>query len=311
MRPQELNLLMVFDAIMTEGSVTRAADRLAMTQPAVSNAVSRMRVAWKDDLFIKDGRKIKPTLYARNLWEQINSPLRELNQAVAPLHFDPASADRTFRVSAADGIVDLAWGPMRKLVESEAPGISLHAVPYNIVNGEHLLHDASVDLVLAAMNLMPASLTSLYVYESSYVCVMRPGHPLTKGRLTLKRFADADHLLVSLSGDTVGFTDHELAQKNLRRRIALTVNNFASAPKALIDSDLIAMLPSITVEREILSGELAVRPSPIPLPQTRIGAFWHKRQERDPGLQWLRENLIDILKQRVAEHEAVLAKLCH
>ena len=117
MRPQELNLLVVFDAIMTERSITRAADRLSMTQPAVSNAVGRMRVAWKDELFVKDGRNIQPTLHAQNLWSQIREPLSALSEAMNPTAFVPSSAKRTFRIALTDIAVDMIWGQMRKIIE--------------------------------------------------------------------------------------------------------------------------------------------------------------------------------------------------
>ena len=104
MRPHDLNLLMIFDAIMTEGAITRAADRLSMTQPVVSNALSRMRTAWKDELFVKDGRGIQPTSFAKNLWSQIQGPLGELEVAVNPTDFNPATAKRTFRIAATDSI---------------------------------------------------------------------------------------------------------------------------------------------------------------------------------------------------------------
>ncbi|MDU0353981.1 LysR family transcriptional regulator [Paraglaciecola aquimarina] len=148
MRPQELNLLMVFDAIMTERSITRAAKRLSMTQPAVSNSVSRMRAAWKDELFVKDGRNIQPTLHAQNLWNQIRVPLISLTEAIDPKSFDPATAKRTFRIAVSDIIVDMVWAELRSIIEKHAPGVNIHAVPYTIINTEQVLEDAEVDIVL-------------------------------------------------------------------------------------------------------------------------------------------------------------------
>ncbi|MBL4631948.1 MAG: LysR family transcriptional regulator, partial [Paraglaciecola sp.] len=139
---------MVFDAIMTERSITRAAHRLSMTQPAVSNAVSRMRLVWKDELFVKDGRNIQPTLYAQNLWDKVREPLLSLTEAVTPKSFDPATVKRTFRVAVPDIVVDMAWAELRSTIEKEAPGVNIHAIPYTIVNTDQVLEDAEVDMVI-------------------------------------------------------------------------------------------------------------------------------------------------------------------
>ncbi|WP_019530818.1 LysR family transcriptional regulator [Dasania marina] len=291
MRPQELNLMVIFDTIMTEKSITRAADRLAMTQPAVSNAVARMRDAWKDELFVKDGRNIQPTLYAKNLWDQVKDPLHQLNLAINPGHFDPKTAQRTFRVAVSDIVVDTIWLQMRRLFEAEAPGINLHAVPYTIVNSQQVLDDAEVDLVVAASNPMQENIRSSYLFDSCLVCTMRKDHPLAKADLSLEEFAAADHLLISLSGNADGTTDQALLQHGLKRRVAITVNHFAAAAPLLIGSDLIAMLPAGINQRYITSGQLSVTKAPIDIPPSAISMLWHKRQDKDAGLQWLRMHI--------------------
>ncbi len=309
MRNQELNLLMVFDAIMTEGSITRAAERLSMTQPAVSNAVSRMRVVWKDELFIKEGRSINPTLYARNLWAQIREPLQELSNAVAPENFNPATSHRTFRLAVADAVVDIVWKPLRKIIEKEAPGINIHAIPYTIVNGEQVLIDAEVDLVIGTiMSGDPSIIKTEYLYTPKYVCIMRPNHPLAKANLTLEEFAAAEHLLVSLSGDTTGYTDQVLAQHGLKRRIAMTVNHFSAVADLIAESDLIAVVPPTTLEKAIFSGKLAVTKTPVEIQGAQLCSHWHKRQEKDGGLCWLRHHVNNMIKTHAERHFEELKK---
>ncbi|MEM6583317.1 MAG: LysR family transcriptional regulator [Pseudomonadota bacterium] len=310
MRPQELNLLMVFDAIMTEGSITRAADQLAMTQPAVSNAVARMRVVWRDELFVKDGRKIRPTRRALDLWDSVRQPLKNLEQALDPSDYVPETSTRTFRVAAGVGVVDVSWPALRQVIESEAPGVSVHSIPYTILNGEQLLTNAEVDLVIAVTTLIAERpyLLSNYLYDTHYMCVMRAGHPLSQLELDLEAFSRADHLLVSLSGDISGFTDRVLAQHGLTRKIALTVNHFNVVAPILESSDLIAVVPTMTVEDAVKSGSLVVRPSPVELASNTISAFWHQRQDRDPGLRWLRDRLGYVLKTRAEEHARIMAE---
>ena len=302
MRPQELNLLIIFDAIMTEGSISRAADRLSMTQPAVSNAVSRMRVAWKDELFVKQGRNIKPTLKADNMWQQIKQPINELSGVIAPKSFDPATAQRTFRISAADIVVEMMSVRLRKLIEQEAPGINIHMMPYTIINTNEVLDDATVDLVIGASNTMPGTIRAKHLFHPDYVCVMRPDHPLTKGKLTLEKFAAAEHLLVSLSGDTVGVTDEFLASKGLSRRIAMTVNQFSMVPDLLINSNLIAIAPLGPVACNIKKGDLVSVPYPFQIPLGSASLFWHTRQDKDQGLIWLRKHVKEIVIKAESEY---------
>ncbi len=311
MRPQELNLLMVFDAIMTERSITRAANRLAMTQPAVSNAVSRMRTAWKDELFVKDGRNIQPTLHAQNLWNQIREPLISLTEAVDPKSFVPATAKRTFRIAVSDILVDMVWAELRCTIEKEAPGVNIHAVPYTIVNTEQVLEDAEVDMVIGSTGLISNTFRAEYLFSPIYVCVMNHDHPLAKAELSLEEFAAADHLLVSLSGDTTGYTDQVLLQHGLSRRIAVTVNHFSTVADLIARSDLICVTPISAVAKEIIAGKISATKPPIELMPQQVSIMWHKRQDRDQGLMWLREHLKRIINRNVElETTQVMDSLC-
>ena len=311
MRPQELNLLMVFDAIMTERSITRAAHRLSMTQPAVSNAVSRMRVAWKDELFVKDGRNIQPTLYAQNLWDQVREPLISLTEAVDPKGFDPATAKRTFRVAVPDLVVDMAWAELRYVIEKEAPGVNIHAVPYTIVNTNQVLEDAEVDMVIGNTGVISNTFRAEFLFSPTYICIMNHDHPLAKADLNLEEFAAADHMLVSLSGDITGYTDQVLLQHGLSRRVAVTVNHFSSAANLIKRSNLICVIPISAVAEEIIAGEIAATKPPLELMPQQISSIWHKRQDRDQGLIWLRAHLKQIIRRNEElETTQVMNSLC-
>ena len=310
MKTQDLSLLMIFDAIMTEGAITRAADRLAMTQPAVSNALSRMRSAWGDELFVKDGRGIQPTTFARNLWSQIQHPLSELENAVNPALFDPGTSRRTFRIAATDTIVNMVWGPLRQIIEREAPGVNIHAIPNSNLDSEKILKDAEAELAITKYVQPSSVIRSEYLMDPKYVVVMRPGHPLATEQLTLEDFVKADHLLVSITGDINGPTDQVLNNIGLRRRIAMTVNDFYNVPPLLDQSDLICVAPSLVVEDDIFSGRLAVFETPVEIQPTPISILWHKRQDIDQGLQWLRKHVVRIIHERCAQHEARLSQCC-
>ncbi|MBA6338181.1 LysR family transcriptional regulator [Colwellia sp. BRX8-7] len=307
MRPHELKLLVIFDVIMTEKSITQAAERLSMTQPAVSNAVARMRILWKDELLVPDGRKIKPTAYAKNLWEQVRDSLHNINQAIEPEDFEARSAMRTFRVALPDIALDTLWLDLRKLFEKEAPGLNLHAVPYTIACTKPMLDGADVDLVIGQSNRSLENICTDHLFDTSYVCVMRKDHPLTKKRLTVEEFSLAEHLLVSLSGDIASPTDQALQQLGLTRRIAFTVNKFSSAVPIIKESDLIAILPTDLIHNYLDCGELAIAHPPVDIPHSSISMLWHKRQSADKGLMWLRKQIKQIfIKRRTDQVEKVL-----
>jgi len=307
MRPHELKLLVIFDVIMTEKSITQAAERLSITQPAVSNAVARMRVLWKDELLVPDGRKIQPTSYATNLWEKVRDSLHNINQAIEPEDFEARSAKRTFRVALPGIALDTLWLDLRKLFEKEAPGLNLHAVPYTIACTKPILDGADVDLVIGQSNRSLENICSDHLFDTSYVCVMRKDHPLTEKRLTVETFSLAEHLLVSLSGDIASPTDQALQQLGLTRRVAFTVNNFSSAVPIIKESDLIAILPTDLIHNYLACGELAIAHPPVDIPHSSISMLWHKRQSADKGLIWLRKHIKKIfIERRTHQVEKVL-----
>lgn len=291
MKGVDLNLLIIFDAIMVESSIGGAADRLGMTQPAVSNAVCRMRQVWNDPLFVKDGRGICPTARAQSLWAQIRSPLVELKEAVAPRDFDPSTSHRRFRVAMSDIMVDLVWPPMRQLVEREAPGIDLHAVPYMPMSAGQLLDDAAADMVIAPLDQFRPGDRYEVMLRREYVCAMRRGHPLASKPLTLESYLAADHLMVSLSGDPTSFVDETLARQGLRRRVAVTVNHFAAVPRLLKRTNLIALTVNTLIAEDVLAGHLVVTQPPLTLDTAEIAIGWHPRHDRDAGVSWMRHHL--------------------
>ncbi|ASP40628.1 LysR family transcriptional regulator [Bacterioplanes sanyensis] len=287
MAKTDLNLVVIFDAIMREQSVTAAAERLAMTQPSVSNALSRMRHVWRDPLFVKDGRGIRPTPYAERLWRQIAHPLSDIRDAVNPTAFDPGSHQRCFRIALTDGLTGMFWTPLRQFIENNAPNIDIHAVPYTGALEQQLM-SADVDMVVGHYFGRHAHIAARALFENPFVVVMRPDHALTQGALTLERFVAADQLLVSLSGDAEGSVDIALAEKGLKRRLAMTLNTFAGAAELVRETQLITVLPYPVVAKYLQRGELVARAAPLSIPTPMMYMAWHKRDERDPAILWLR-----------------------
>jgi DNA-binding transcriptional LysR family regulator len=297
----DLNLLRVFDAVMTEQNLTRAAGRLAMTQPAVSNAVKRLREALGDELLIRTAHGVKPTTRAESLWPAVRRALSELEEAVAPRSFELAKAHATFRMAMADATAALLLPRLVRLIESDAPGIDIRMVPLTTREPRPMLLRGDIDLAIGffpgvVAQLQGATDTPIRherLYRGEYVCVMRKDHPLADQELTLDTYCHADHLLVSFSGRARGLVDDALLSLNRERRILLTVNQFFTAGKVVSGSDLLTVLPRHLIEATGMTQALIAKDLPFAMPDVHIDMLWHERDARSPGHRWLRDQLGD------------------
>jgi DNA-binding transcriptional LysR family regulator len=295
----DLNLLRVFDAVMTEQNLTRAASRLAMTQPAVSNAVKRLRDALGDELLIRTAHGVKPTARAESLWPAVRRALADLEEAVAPRSFELAKAHVTFRMAMADATAGLLLPPLVRVIEKDAPGIDIRMMPLTTREPRPLLLRGDIDLAIGffpgvVAQLQGATETPIRherLYTSQYVCVMRKEHALANKDLSLEAYCQANHLLVSFSGRARGLVDDALLSLNKERRILLTVNQFFTAGKVVAHSDLIMVLPHHLIAATGMTNALVAKELPFPMPEVHIDMLWHERDARSPGHQWLREQL--------------------
>lgn len=298
MKKADLNLLVIFDAIMREGSMTRAAQQLATTQPAVSNAVARMRLTWGDPLFIKQGRGIEPTPYAQTMWRQARAHLDYLREMVNPEPFDSAAAKRVFRIGTADLNAGLLWRGLRQHAEKCASGIGFHAVPNAHANTETQLVNAEIDLAITGSEgTWNQHIRAEPLLDSHFVCAMRPDHPLAVSPVSAEAYAAADHLMVSLTGDASSEVDTLLQARGLSRTVAMTVNHFALVGDLLCDSSLISTVPYEAVAEHISRGALIAQRPPLALPPITLSVVWHERSDRDAGHRWLRQQIQAVAQQ--------------
>lgn len=299
----DLNLLRVFDAVMIEQNLTRAASRLAMTQPAVSNALKRLRDALNDELLTRAAHGVRPTPRAEELWPSVRRALAELEQAVAPTEFDISKVQATFRMAMADATAVLWLPALVRSVESGAPGINLRMVPLTTREPRPMLLRGDIDL---AIGFFPGIVAQMAggpytpirherLYSGNYVCVMRKNHPLATRDLSIDAYCAANHLLVSFSGRAHGLTDDALAQIGRERRILLTVNQFFTAGRVVASSDLITVLPRHLIASTGMSGSLVARELPFKLPEVHVDMLWHVRDARSPAHQWFREHLTTVV----------------
>lgn len=298
----DLNLLRVFDAVMTEQNLTRAADRLAMTQPAVSNALKRLREALGDELLIRTAHGVKPTPHAEALWPTVRHALSELEEAVMPTSFDASNARVTFHLAMADATAALWLPALVRSIEREAPKIKVRMSPLMTREPRPMLLRGDIDLAIGFFPGVVAQLTGgpdtpirhEQLYSGKYVCVMRKDHPLAKGPLTLDGYCSANHLLVSFSGRARGLVDDALAQLGRERRILLTVNQFFTGGRVVASSDLVTVLPRHLIASTGMTGALIAKDLPFPMPEIHIDMLWHERDARSPAHKWLRQHLTAI-----------------
>lgn len=296
MKRLDLNLLVIFDAIIIENSIIGAAKRLNMTQPAVSNAVRRMRHLLNNPLFIKHGRGIMPNAYALSLWQQIHRPMNEIQEAINPEVFAPASIKRRFRIALPDIIVDLVWLPLRKMLEKEAPHLDILAIPLPLKDRATLLKDGKADLVICLSKYLAASDRKNNIIKPKFVCAMRKDHPLSKQTLTLDNFLAAEHLLVTSAGDDRSYVDELLSNMGLSRRVAMTVNHYAVLPKLVESTDLLTVIDDIAIRDHVNHGSIISTQAPLSFEDLSLCIAWHARHDRDKIILWLKEKVINLIR---------------
>lgn len=312
LRSFDLNLLKVFDAVMSERSLTRAAQQLALTQPAVSNALRRLRESLGDELLVRQGRSLVPTGRALALWPAVRTVLDTLQDSLAPSVFDPAQAHSTFVLAMADSTAAELMPALVETMAQQAPDISLRVVPLTTRDPRKLLQDGQADL---AIGHFPSVVSDLgdrsagdgtvpflhhRLFEGDYVCVMRRGHPLAAQALTVESYCAARHMLVSFSGRAYGFVDEALASLHKTRRVVLTVNQFFTAGRVAVQSDLLAVLPRRFVGVTGFADQLLVRELPFKVAPIQVDVLWHPRHQNSAPHAWLRQTIAGLAAQAFA-----------
>ena len=298
-RTLDLNLLRVFDEVMAERSLTRAARNLSLTQPAVSNALRRLRETLGDELVHRSGQGMAPTPRAVAIWPAVREALRQLQESLVPNEFVPAQATLTFVLAMADATAASLIPGLNDTLEQEAPGIALRVIPLTTRDPRELLDNESCDLAVGYFPSVVPDLTAKAqngetmpfffqrLYEGEYVCVMRKDHPLASGPFTLNRYCSARHMLVSFSGRSYGFIDESLAALGRERRVVLTVNQFFTAGRVVANSNLLTVLPRHFVQVTGIADQLAQRPLPFKVSPVHVDALWHRRSQQQSAHLWL------------------------
>jgi DNA-binding transcriptional LysR family regulator len=291
----DLNLLVVFDALMNERQVTRAGESIGLSQPATSNALARLRTLTNDELFVRSSGKLHPTPVAIALAREIQPALEQIQTALSPVSFfDPLTSDRVFNIGMSDYVGFVLLPRLFEKLETIAPHVKIQVKSGDRQLQLALLDNGEIDLLCGLFPEQIAWHEKQLLFREQFVCVCRSDRLFIEDTLSLQDYVNAAHLLVSVQEDMVGRVDYLLAQQNLTRHIALSVPHFLVAPAILAQTNLIATLPARVAHEFAPSLNLKILPCPFPLKGFSVFMRWHQSMRDRTSHSWLRAVITEV-----------------
>lgn len=289
----DLNLLIAFEALLEQRSVTKAAEQLQIGQPAMSAALSRLRVLFEDELFVRLGRQMQPTLKAQAIAPGILAALQQIRQVItASQTFEPTSSDRTFAIASSDYTSFFLVPPLLEFSHQTAPSINFRMIGFEKDSIGDLLEQGEIDVALGVFPNPPRQTQREPIFEERFVGIARQGHPdLQQGTMSLETFAQLPHALTTLRRDTTGAIDKVLNEQNLDRRIAFTTPHMMVLPFAIASSDLVAALPRRIAFRLATVCNLTIFELPIKTKPWMVYMLWSTLSDQDEANRWLRDTI--------------------
>jgi DNA-binding transcriptional LysR family regulator len=295
LREIDLNLLVVFNQLLLDRSVSTAAEKLGLTQPAVSNALKRLRAALKDELFLRTSRGMEPTPYALHLAEPVIYALNALQAALTTRDsFDPTSSSRNFQLAMTDIGEMYFMPPLMVALSRVAPNVRVSTVRPNAANLKEDMESGTVDVALGLFPNLQTGFFQRRLFRHKYVCVFRQGHPVARSPMTLAQFSELDHVGVVAANTGHGEVDGLLERAGIQRKMRLVVPHFIAVGHILQTTDLIATLPERFAQRCEAPFGLATSPHPARIPDIAINLFWHAKFNRDPANMWIRQLFVEL-----------------
>ena len=295
----DLNLLVVLEALVEECNVTRAAKRIGLSQPAMSNALARLRRTFDDPLLVRTAEGMIPTPAAQALVIPVRQALTQLREALEEKSFfDPTGTERTFHLLTNDYAEIALVAPLLQRLRADRASIKLRIQrPRSVFEPPSTSsladsYDLAIGFYPDALAL-DARLHSALLWEECNVCLVSAKHPTIKGKISLKQFAEADHVALFYKPSGPGVVDTLLAQKGYTRKIAAQSPHFTSLPFIVTNTDLIATVPERMAQQFARQLKLQVLPVPLDLPAFRLTLLWHQRHHSDPAHRWLRQTFIE------------------
>ena len=300
LRRFDLNLLVAFDILISERNVTAAARRMGIGQPAMSNALARLRDMFGDPLLIRTATGLQPTSRALDLVAPVSRILSELREEVFSTRaFDPSRDQRTFRIGMSDQVEAAIMQDVLRAMQRDAPGVRLVARSVEMKFGAELLSNGAIDLAVGYFPEVESGLEAATLYHETFVCLFDDKACGVAPPLSLDDYAGLPHILVSLRGEPFGHMDELLAAAGRSRTIIYTTPHFLAVPFLLHGFRAVAALPRRLAENCADAAGLAVCPVPLPSTGYDIRMAWHRRTSADPAQTWLRELVSTIGQSRV------------
>ena len=289
-RNVDLNLLVVLDVLLDERSVSRAAERLNLSQPAVSGALKRLRETFEDPLFVRTRQGIRPTPQALDLIAPVKTVLQDIDAILSVAGFNPDEAETVFTVAATDYAQMTFLAPLMREVHRAAPNIRFSVVSTDIPRMRGQFDRQEIDFAITVPEMAPQNVHAMELFEDRYVCAVSADHPTATPDLSLDTFCALDHVLVTpSSGGFYGPTDDALAKQGRQRRVSVSVPNFLSLPGILANSEFITVAPERILQP--FADSLKIFPAPLPLPAFKVIVAWHELSARSPAHGWLRDRM--------------------
>ncbi|MFH1043704.1 MAG: LysR family transcriptional regulator [Pseudomonadota bacterium] len=295
----DLNLLRAFDAIATAGSVTVAGERLGLSQPAMSNALSRLRQLFDDPLFVRTPRGMRPTPFAQQLAQPVREALRLIQTALQQhAGFEPKSSDRAFRFYMSD-IGEMVFLPgLLERIKQDAPAVKIEVVRIPIKDVHATLEAGEIDLAVGFLPGLTTGTRQQPLFREHYVCMLRADHPVIGQRISAKQFREAAHVLVSYVGSGHQVIEDTFVAEGLSPRIVARVPHFLVVPMILARTDLIVTVPSRVAAAFARLGNFKVLKLPLAMPGFEVRLHWHQRFDQDPANRWLREVMTELYAEQ-------------
>jgi DNA-binding transcriptional LysR family regulator len=283
----DLNLIEIFSAVMTEKSVTRAARRLSMTQPAVSNALARLRQQLHDELFTKVRGGVQPTERAIAIWPDIREALEKIRAVSGSSDFDPATTQEIFHIAVTDALRYKLVPALALYFAENAPCAKLHMSPHTDSWSLSALEAGRLDCVIGMFPQPPPGPHVESLFTDTFVCVLRKGHPLLRHQLTLKGLESATHVLIKTSGASLGLVDNWLGLQGLTRHIALIVGHIDDALEIVRQTDMLTAIP-YRVAWMAAAANCRVVKLPFDTEKILYKMLWHEKSDRSTAQKWFR-----------------------
>ena len=287
----DLNLLIVFKTLFDERNVTRASKKIGITQPAMSNALNRLRYLVKDELFIRGPKGMRPTPRAVELSIPVNGALSNLEFALSTINFNPQTAEKLYRISISDDVAPLIVPNLVSFLQKKSPKSSLRVRSEQGSAAIKLLDSNDIDFAIGRFEIVPNRFGFIELFIENYVCMMNKSHKLSKEKDFNEQYLSSKHLRVAPDGAPTAPIDRSLSQLNLEREIFVRIDLITMAPLILKNSDLILTLPSKTAQRMANNYGFIIVDLPIELEKRKTKLIWHNELSSHPSFDWIKKQI--------------------